>query len=221
MRQQLRDRLTFANVMSSVAVFLAISSGAAYAAGLEVFSEDIVDGEVKRVDIAKSAVVTSKLDADAVRGSKVLDGSLTGADLNQATLNGIVRIGGVETSVNAYMPDCAPGMDYLIYTFTAPANGYALVNASFTAGKGAIAGKEPLAARIEMSSPALIVRAWQEETLEAGAGRANMAVTKVFPAYQGSNTYLLKVCDGSDSTADASGQTIEGQITVTYSPFGI
>ena len=84
------DRFTYANVMSTFAVVLALGTGTAYAANT-VFSTDIVDGEVKTVDIATQAVTQAKLfpnavgptriAPDAVDSTKVLIDSLTSADL--------------------------------------------------------------------------------------------------------------------------------------------
>ncbi len=83
------------NVVAYIAMFFAIATGAAYAANT-VFSADIVDGEVKEVDLAPNAVTTQKLKksavgaadlrADSVSGSKVADDSLTGADIDESTL---------------------------------------------------------------------------------------------------------------------------------------
>src|SRR3954447_13031729 len=77
--------LTYANVMSTLAVFLAVGGGAAYAANT-VFSTDIVDGEVKTPDIASNAVVTGKIGNNQVFSSNVRDdtmpnGGLTAVDL--------------------------------------------------------------------------------------------------------------------------------------------
>ena len=47
----LRRRLTYANLVSTVALVAALGTGTAYAANT-VFSTDIVNGEVKAVDIA-------------------------------------------------------------------------------------------------------------------------------------------------------------------------
>jgi hypothetical protein len=66
---RIRKRLTYANVMSSIAVFI-ILGGAAYAAS----------------QLPKNSVGTKQLKKNAVIGSKVKDGSLTGADINSATL---------------------------------------------------------------------------------------------------------------------------------------
>jgi hypothetical protein len=81
----MRRHLTYANVMSTLAVFLAVGGGAAYAANT-VFSTDIVDGEVKTPDIASSAVTTGKIGNNQVFSSNVRDdtlpnGGLTAVDL--------------------------------------------------------------------------------------------------------------------------------------------
>jgi hypothetical protein len=77
---KLRPHLTYANVMATIAVFVAVSTGGAYAANT-VFSTDIVDGEVKTPDIASQAVTGPKLKASAVTSPKILDNSLVAADL--------------------------------------------------------------------------------------------------------------------------------------------
>jgi hypothetical protein len=70
---QIRQRLTFANVVSVVAVFLALAGGA-YAISTapknSVTSKAIKNGQVKAKDLGKNAV----------NASKVKDGSLVGQD---------------------------------------------------------------------------------------------------------------------------------------------
>ena len=66
----MRKQLTYANVMATLAVVLALGGGVAYAANT-VFSADIVDGEVKTADLANNAV----------RGTKIANGEVTTADL--------------------------------------------------------------------------------------------------------------------------------------------
>jgi hypothetical protein len=51
MTRKLRDRLTYANVMSTLAVFLFLASGTAYASHLIVRSSDIVNNSLRSVDI--------------------------------------------------------------------------------------------------------------------------------------------------------------------------
>ena len=214
--------LTFANVASALALFFALSTGAAYANHEMIFSNDIVNGEVKRPDVG----------ADAVASQEVVNGSLVGADIDESTLAGVnagklggygagqlIRIGGSVTNVNVGMPDCFPGIDYMARSINVPRNGWALVAASFTASHDAIANNEPIAARIEKTSPDLIIGAWQEGTLKHDFGRDNISITEVFPVSQGSNQFSLKVCDNTDSTADGSSETVRGQMTIVFTPF--
>jgi hypothetical protein len=108
MLARLRAHLTYANVMSTIAVFVAVSTGGAYAANT-IFSTDIVDGEVKTPDLAGEAVTAPKLKPSAVTtdriaggavttdrvkdnnlgGRDVLDNSLKGADIDESTLTNI------------------------------------------------------------------------------------------------------------------------------------
>jgi hypothetical protein len=77
------------NIVGYVALFFALSSSAL--AANTVFSEDIVNGEVKTADLATTAVTGPKIRADAVSNVKladdavtsteILDGSVTGADV--------------------------------------------------------------------------------------------------------------------------------------------
>ena len=69
----IRRRLTYANAMASIAVFIALGAGA-YAAGLApniVKSRQIVNGQVKKKDLADGGVTTEK----------IADGAVTDADL--------------------------------------------------------------------------------------------------------------------------------------------
>lgn len=81
-----RRRLSYANVTATVALFLALAGGAASAAHLQVFSSDIVNGEVRGRDIEARAVGPDKLAANSVSGQKVADDSLRGADILESSL---------------------------------------------------------------------------------------------------------------------------------------
>jgi hypothetical protein len=87
---RIRSRLSYANVMATIAVFLALGGGAAYAANT-VFSTDIVNGQVKTADLANGAATNAKIGANAVNSGKVTPDSLTGADIAEGTLSGIAR----------------------------------------------------------------------------------------------------------------------------------
>ena len=70
-----------------IALFIALATGTAYAANT-VFSGDIVDGQVKTVDLAGAAVTTAKLAGSAVTTDKVKDGTLAGRDVLDNSLRG-------------------------------------------------------------------------------------------------------------------------------------
>jgi hypothetical protein len=82
-----------------IALFLVLTGGSAYALDGQntVFTDDIVDGqvktadigngEVKVADIGQAAVATEELKNDAVTGAKVAAGTLTTTDVKNETLN--------------------------------------------------------------------------------------------------------------------------------------
>ena len=71
----MRKHLTYANVMATLAVMLVVAGGTAYAANT-VFSTDIVNGEVKSVDIGTNQVRSADVQNEGANG-----GGLTSADL--------------------------------------------------------------------------------------------------------------------------------------------
>jgi len=93
--QKIRKRITYANVMSSIAVFLVLGGASAYAAkkigSNEIKGNSITTGKLKKnavtaSKIKQNSITTAKIKNGAVDGSKVKDGSLTGADINVSTL---------------------------------------------------------------------------------------------------------------------------------------
>jgi hypothetical protein len=83
--KKIRKRLTYANVMSSIAVFLVLG-GAAFAASQlprnSVGTRQLKAGAVTTAKLHSNAVTKAKIKANAVDGSKIADGSVTGADIN-------------------------------------------------------------------------------------------------------------------------------------------
>ena len=116
MLNRIRARLTFANVVSVLALFFALG-GSAYAAFVvnsnsdvapgtisghappsgdhsnliagSVTNQDLAAGSVSGGRIAAGAVTNSKLATDAVTGSKVQNNSLTGSKIDESTLSGV------------------------------------------------------------------------------------------------------------------------------------
>jgi hypothetical protein len=91
-------RPSHATVVAYLALFVALGGTSAYAANT-IFSTDIVDGQVKTVDLGDAAVTERKLDGGAVTSDKfrdnnlrsrdVFDNGLTGADIDESTLTNI------------------------------------------------------------------------------------------------------------------------------------
>lgn len=78
-RKKLRERLSFANALSVIAVFIAFG-GAAYAA------TQLPKNSVGPKQLKKDAVTTAKIRNEAVTGAKVKKGTLTGAQINASML---------------------------------------------------------------------------------------------------------------------------------------
>jgi hypothetical protein len=161
MLRRTRRHVTFANVASGLALVIALSTGTAYAANT-VFSTDIVDGEVKTVDIHGDAVSNAKLhdnavktpqiDADAVDGSKVLDGSLSGLDIADASITG-TDISSASITGNDILTGSIFGSDIADHTLTtSDLNGTdhhgaisvsAIANGRCTTITGSVGGADP------------------------------------------------------------------------------
>ncbi len=84
---QIRKRLTYANVMSSLAVFLVVGGATAFAA--------LGKNTVGTKQLKKNAVTTAKIKKGAVTGGKVKKQSLTGTQINLA------KLGTVPSATNA------------------------------------------------------------------------------------------------------------------------
>jgi uncharacterized protein YjbI with pentapeptide repeats len=80
-RRKLRAKMTFANVVSVIALFLALG-GTAFAAS------HLGKNTVGPKQLKKNSVRTAKIKNSAVTGAKVKDGSLTGSDLADGTITG-------------------------------------------------------------------------------------------------------------------------------------
>ncbi len=109
--KQIRKRLTYANVMSSIAVFLVLGGATALAASQlgknTVGSKQLKKNSVTSAKIKNKAVTTSKIADKAVTGAQVADGSLTGTDINPST------IGTVPSATHANSADAASGLTTL------------------------------------------------------------------------------------------------------------
>ena len=84
--KQLRSRLTYANVISTLCLFLLVGGASAVAATQlaknSVGSKQLKKNSVTAAKIKANAVTTAKLKAKAVTGGKIAKGTVTGANIN-------------------------------------------------------------------------------------------------------------------------------------------
>jgi hypothetical protein len=84
--QQIRKRLTYANVMSSIAIFLILGGGAAFAAK-KIGSHQLKANSVTTAKIKANAVTTRKIKKEAVTTAKIKNLAVTNPKLGEAAVN--------------------------------------------------------------------------------------------------------------------------------------
>ncbi|HEU5104257.1 MAG TPA: hypothetical protein VFU11_00295 [Solirubrobacterales bacterium] len=82
--KQIRKRLTYANVMSSLALFLVLGGATAFAA-TKIGANQLKANSVKTGKIVKEAITTSKIKNGAVTTNKIADNAVTGAKADEGT----------------------------------------------------------------------------------------------------------------------------------------
>jgi hypothetical protein len=100
---RVRARLSYANVIASLALFLAFTGGA-YALSIpnnSVGTKQLKKKAVTTSKIASGAVTHGKLAGDAVSGSRVKNDSLTGADIKESTLAKVPSAAAADAATNA------------------------------------------------------------------------------------------------------------------------
>lgn len=122
--KQLRKRLTYANVMSSIAVFLILGGATAFAAkkigSNEIKGNSITTGKIKkeavtRAKLKKASVDASKLADGAVTTPKLANDAVTGEKANESTF------GQVPSAANASKLNGLGAEEYLAsYALVAP-----------------------------------------------------------------------------------------------------
>jgi hypothetical protein len=90
---RLRRHLSYSNVVSTLALFLVLSTGVVYAADTigssdvideSLLSQDIKDGEVKGTELAANSVGTAKIANGTVQGLDILDSTIASADIQNS-----------------------------------------------------------------------------------------------------------------------------------------
>lgn len=97
LRRMLRSRLTYANVMATIAVFMALG-GTSYAA-LTITTKNVKNGTLTAADVKK----------EALTGAQIRNGSITAKDLASGTLPRAATTAGVAGPAGAPGAPGAPG----------------------------------------------------------------------------------------------------------------
>ncbi len=211
MVQRLRGRLTYANVTATIALFLALSGGVAWAlASNTVKSKHIVNDQVKSVD---------------VRDDSLSGGGLTGADIREDTLGEVPQAfaadnaQAAEQADNAGLLDNKDSSDFL--------GSDRVASFAFNSGAGdpntlADIGGVQLSASCQQPEPlgdaTLAVRGTSSDTRSSGASyNRTSAAADVAHFQQGSTT---SIGDTVFSRTAASGVSESGGGTIVIgSPF--
>lgn len=135
---QKKHRLNYANVASTLALFLALGGGAAYAAN-EIRSGDLAPGAVRTADIYKRAVTSGKLAVGAVRGNQIAEGSVGSTQIARGS------IGSQQIGASAIAPS---NLEFPVFLAATPGGGsapiasgpdpYPITNGSWTQKPGQI-----------------------------------------------------------------------------------
>ncbi len=117
----MRPKLTYANVMATIAVFVVLG-GASYAAVKlpknsvgskqikknSVTTTKIKNGTVTGPKIANGAITGAQVKEGSLTGANVQDGSLSGTDINQASLTGVRASNVYGVALNGNCTPAAP-----------------------------------------------------------------------------------------------------------------
>lgn len=96
----LRQKLTYANVMSSIAVFLVLG-------GAAVAATQLPKNSVGTKQLRKNAVTTAKLKKNAVTGAKIKPDAVTGAQINEGTLAKVPAAASADSAFSAKTAETA------------------------------------------------------------------------------------------------------------------
>lgn len=107
--KQIRRHFTYANVMSSIAVFMILGGATAFAAVQKIGANEIKANSIKTGKIVKEAVTAGKIKKNAITEGKIADGAVTTNKIaNDAVTGDKVKessLGEVPTAANALKLD--------------------------------------------------------------------------------------------------------------------
>ena len=155
--KQVRKRLTYANVVSSIALFFVLTGATAFAAN------QLAKNSVGKKQLKAGAVTTAKLKKNAVTGAKVADGSLTGSEINAGSL-GTVPNSATTNVIKAAKGTLTNGQEAVVFE-----HGPVKLTVKCTVPSGQPTYLSPLAF-ISSSTDGTAFASWQDESKNLGPG---------------------------------------------------
>jgi hypothetical protein len=101
MLSKLHGRLTYANVMATVAMFIALGGGAYAAASGSIGSRELKNNTVRSQDIRNNQVSTSDLRNNSASGRDIRNDTLTGGDVLESALGEVPKANQATTATTA------------------------------------------------------------------------------------------------------------------------
>jgi hypothetical protein len=141
---KLRSRLTYANVIASVALFIVLG-GTSYAVATgSIDSREIKNNAVRGADVRTSSLTGADVRNNRLTGADIRNDRLTGADVLESSLGTVPRAGSADTANTANSatvagtalqtfrdesvsaPATTPGQNWTLLSATVPAGSYVL-----------------------------------------------------------------------------------------------
>jgi hypothetical protein len=98
--KKIRKRVTYANVMSSIAVFLVLGGASAYAAK-KIGSNEIKGNSITTGKLKKNAVTASKIKKSSITTAKIANDAVTGEKVKESTLGEVPSAAKATTATSA------------------------------------------------------------------------------------------------------------------------
>jgi 2',3'-cyclic-nucleotide 2'-phosphodiesterase (5'-nucleotidase family) len=136
--------LSYANVMSTIAVVLAIGTGSAFAAAT-IGSPEVIDESLTGTDVKNGSLTASDLAKNSIPGANITDDTVRGSDVKEETLGNVPSASyaaSATSAAHATTADDAAIKGYQVIYRTAPYDGQ--VKKDQTVDVPCPAGKRPI-----------------------------------------------------------------------------
>jgi hypothetical protein len=197
MTRRVRGRLTYANVVATLALFAALS-------GTGIAASQLGKNSVGTRQLKAKSVTTGKLADHAVTGAKIAEGSITGANVNMAALG---RVPTAESALTAENASAISGHTVSCPSGTTPIHGVCFdTNAN-----------PPVNTVKEAADACFAKGGWLPTPLQLYAIRSVLSLgTGIGPQHQYTDTYYSNTSGGNYRTivVDGNGAITESEVNV-------